>query len=259
MRSLVVICSLLLSTTASAQVYKCKDASGRVTYSNMGCQTSHSGQAIMRERTFEEKMAEREQAYEAEVRKRERRRAKAEQQAIEDAALAEEHARQAAAASAGSSYSQRLAARNAGVSSNLSGGTAGSRGMTRSQRELALSQAQSPQERAAAMREATTVMPGAQGLTAAQMDAAARLASTPAGQPIPRSTLPHDSLPPPNAATINTPPPPHPTQITRCAGGFCQDSAGTPYSRSGDSRFMHNTNTGQTCSVSSDGRSMVCH
>lgn len=119
MRSLVVICSLLLSTTASAQVYKCKDASGHVTYSNMGCQTSHSGQAIMRERTFEEKMAEREQAYEEEVRKRERRRAKAEQQAIEDAALAEEHARQAAAASAVSSYSQRLQQRNASVSSNF--------------------------------------------------------------------------------------------------------------------------------------------
>ena len=254
----MLIFSALVSTTALGQVYKCKDASGHLTYSNMGCQGNHSGQAIMRERTFEEKVAEREQAYEAEMRKRERRRAKAEQQAREDAAFAEEHARQAAAASAGSSYSQRLAARNAGVNSNLSGGASGSRGMTRSQRELALSQARSPQERAAAMREATTVMPGAQGLTASQRDAAARIASTPAGQPIPRSTLSQDLLP--STPTANHPPPTSAhTHITSCTGGFCQDSAGTPYSRSGDGRFMHNTKTGQTCSVSADGRTMVCH
>ena len=115
----MLIFSALVSTTAIGQVYKCKDASGRVTYSNMGCQTSHSGQAIMRERTFQEKMREREDAYDAEMLKQERRRIKAEQQAIENAEFAQEHAQQAAAASAGSSYSQRLQQRNAAVSSNL--------------------------------------------------------------------------------------------------------------------------------------------
>lgn len=114
----LIICAFV-SGTALAQVYKCKDASGSITYSNLGCQTSHSGRAIMRERSFDEKMREREEAYEAEMLKQERRRIKAEQQAAEDAAFAQEHARQAAEASAGSSYSQRLQQRNAAVSSNL--------------------------------------------------------------------------------------------------------------------------------------------
>ena len=186
----MLIFSALVSTTATGQVYKCKDASGRVTYSNMGCQTSHSGQAIMRERTFQEKMREREDAYEAETLKQERRRIKAEQQSIEDAAFAQEHARQAAVANSGSSYSQRLQQRNAGVSSTISRTGQGSRGMTRAQRELSLSQANTPEARAEALREATTVLPGAHGLTASQMDAAQRIHSAKPGQPIPPSTLP---------------------------------------------------------------------
>lgn len=260
MRAMVAIFTILMSTSVVAQVYKCKDASGSITYSNMGCPASHSGQAIMRESSWADKIAERKQAYEAEIRKRESRHAKAEQQAIEDAEFAQAHTRQATAAAAGSSYSQRLASRNAGVSSSLSAGA--NRGMTRSQRELALSQAHTPQERAAAMREATTVMPGAQGLTTSQRDAAARLASTPAGQPIPYSASPTTSpppAPPPLPVAESSPIPSASGPITHCNGGFCHDSKGSTYTRSTDDRFMHNTNTGQTCSLSSDRRSMVCH
>lgn len=60
------------------------------------------------------------------------------------------------------------------------------------------------------------------------------------------------------------PPPPQPeptapTSITGCANGWCNDTNGTPYSQSADGRFMHNSATGQTCSVAANGRSMVCH
>ena len=66
MRALMIAaCAALMSTAALGQVYKCKDASGRITYSNMACQGNQSGQPIMRERTYQEKLRERMEAAEA--------------------------------------------------------------------------------------------------------------------------------------------------------------------------------------------------
>ena len=247
----LIICAFV-SGTALAQVYKCKDASGSITYSNLGCQTSHSGRAIMRERSFDEKMREREEAYEAEMLKQERPRIKAEQQAAEDAAFAQEHARQAAAANAGPSYSQRLQQRNAGVSSTINRTGQGSHGMTRAQREIALSQANTPEARAAALREATTVLPGAHGLTASQMDAAQRIHSAKPGQPIPPSTLPPSR---PMPASSLSPAPETPSAIVNCDQAGCWDTNGQRLNNAAGGNFHRSD--GKFCTRA--GPNVICN
>ena len=257
--SLLVAAAFMAPLTGSAQVFKCKNAQGQVIYSDKACSTTQPGGLLERRRTFEEKMQEREQAYAAQVSKEERRALEA---AREDAAAERRAMRMAMQPQAPrhKGYAERLAERNAGVRSNLSGSQPSGRGLTRAQREQALSQADTPQARSELMREATTVVPGAQGLTAAQRDAARRLATAKHGQPLPPSALPpeqHDTNP---RSTVTPPPQAQtPSAITHCAGGFCHDNLGTPYSRSADGRFMHNSGTGQTCSVAANGRSMICN
>ena len=239
MRSIVLlVVAALTGTTALAQVYKCKDAHGRMVYSDTGCSAGQSGNLLQRQRSNEERWLAREEALNAQRDKEERkaRELAKERIAIENQAIASAMQPQAPAHKG---YAERLAERNAGVRSTVSGSSSASRGMTRSQREYALSQADTPQARREALREATTPLPGAHGLTSSQMDAAQRIYSAKPGQPIPPSTLsPKKPMP--------APPPASPSVLTHCTGGICQDNLGGVYHPHGNGATMTGPNGG-TC------------
>lgn len=258
--SIVFLISLLAPAGSWAQVFKCQDASGRTVYSDVGCTDSNAARLMQRERTFEEKWREREEAHSAQIAKQERQLAKQEREQQEREYWTQEHARQSQAAQQGASTVRSRREREALMRSATTV-MPGAKGLTRSQRETALELAETPQERAALMREATTAMRGTKGLTASQLDAASRLHRARPGQPVPASSYDpsrHEAPPPPPTAST-LPQDTGPAIITGCANGWCNDTHGTPYSQSADGRFMHNSATGQTCSVAANGRSMVCH
>ncbi|MFN7155240.1 MAG: DUF4124 domain-containing protein [Acidovorax sp.] len=74
-RTIALTYLCLAAVSAGAQVNRCKDASGKIIYSDQPCATGQSGMQIERQRSREEILQEREQAYEAELRKQERRMA----------------------------------------------------------------------------------------------------------------------------------------------------------------------------------------
>ncbi len=79
------LCGLVLALTGlapnvHAQVFKCAGPGGKLTFSDRPCDAGSSGRMIQRERTFEEKLQEREQAYDAELRKQGRRQAEQDQE-----------------------------------------------------------------------------------------------------------------------------------------------------------------------------------
>lgn len=80
MRNTVIAFAFLsvLTTSASAQVHRCKDATGKTIYSDQPCAAGQVGGQIERQRTRAEIMQEREQAYEAELRKQDRKLAEQE-------------------------------------------------------------------------------------------------------------------------------------------------------------------------------------
>lgn len=100
--SLGAVCAwLLLLGGAHAQVYKCKDANGKMVYSDAPCASQQSGGLIQRKSTDYEKYQERVQAAEANARKyreqaAERQREYAEQQSYPDTSGASGRAGQAA-------------------------------------------------------------------------------------------------------------------------------------------------------------------
>jgi hypothetical protein len=63
----------LVAGLANAQVHRCKDASGKLIFSDRPCDADQSGGQVLRKRTQAEILQEREQAYEAESRKQDRR------------------------------------------------------------------------------------------------------------------------------------------------------------------------------------------
>ena len=122
--ALLVAATWLIGGAASAQVFKCKDAGGHVTYSNVGCEANQAGKAIMREPTVEEKLRERGQAFAAETAKKERREREALAQQIES----EQQLRQQEMAQRSmvqnplpnhKGYAERLAERNSSIKPNL--------------------------------------------------------------------------------------------------------------------------------------------
>ncbi len=120
LRTTAALAVLFAACAASAQVFKCQDAAGKTIYSDAPCSTSQTGQQLERRRTFEEKMQEREQAHEAQMTKEERRAREEERERVE----AERRATAAAAqpkAPPHKGYAERLAERNAGVRSTLTG------------------------------------------------------------------------------------------------------------------------------------------
>lgn len=66
---------LMAAPLAQAQVFKCAAPGGRVVYSDSPCIAGTAGGQIERERTYQEKLQERQIAYEAELLKQERRMA----------------------------------------------------------------------------------------------------------------------------------------------------------------------------------------
>lgn len=68
---------------ANAQVHRCKDATGKLIFSDRPCDVGQSGGQVLRKRTQEEILQEREQAYEAESRKQDRLIAEQEREFVE--------------------------------------------------------------------------------------------------------------------------------------------------------------------------------
>lgn len=66
---LIAVCT----TVASAQVHRCKDATGKLVFSDRPCEASQSGEMVQRKRTQGEILLEREQAMNAEQRKQAQR------------------------------------------------------------------------------------------------------------------------------------------------------------------------------------------
>ncbi len=104
-----------LSLPASAQVHKCKDASGKTIYTDAPCASTQKGELIERRRTHTEIYQERMEAAQAENRKQERRLAEQDQE------RQEQWRRQLATSQQPTQprhkgYAERLAERNAGVS-----------------------------------------------------------------------------------------------------------------------------------------------
>ncbi len=73
-----IACLGLAALSASAQVHRCKDAAGKIIYSDQPCATGQVGGQIERQRSRAEIIQERDQAYDAELRKQERRLAEQE-------------------------------------------------------------------------------------------------------------------------------------------------------------------------------------
>lgn len=73
----------LSALSAGAQVHRCKDATGKIIYTDQPCVAGQSGVQIERQRSQAEIQQEREQAYDAEIRKQERRLAEQERAFIQ--------------------------------------------------------------------------------------------------------------------------------------------------------------------------------
>ena len=71
------------AASAGAQVHRCKDASGKLMFSDRPCDVGQSGGQIQRKRTQAEILQEREQAFDAENRKQARRMAEQEREFAE--------------------------------------------------------------------------------------------------------------------------------------------------------------------------------
>ena len=84
----ISICLLTLAMgfipSAHSQVFKCTGPDGRMVYIDRPCSGKTSGEMLLRERTLEEKLQEREEAYIAEMRKQERRAIEQEREIAEE-------------------------------------------------------------------------------------------------------------------------------------------------------------------------------
>lgn len=122
----ISICLLTLAMgfipSAHSQVFKCTGPDGRMVYIDRPCSGKTSGEMLLRERTFEEKIQEREEAYIAEMRKQERRAIEQEREMAEEQRryrneLRATQERQYQPQHKG--YEERLRERNASVQSTL--------------------------------------------------------------------------------------------------------------------------------------------
>lgn len=115
----IIIAIAAAAPAAHAQVFKCKDAQGRVMYSDTGCASLQQGHLIERERSMEEKHRERAQAYRAQQDKQERqlREREREMRAEEDRVMRAAAEPEAPAAPRHKGYAERLQERNDGVRS----------------------------------------------------------------------------------------------------------------------------------------------
>lgn len=113
-----LIAAASFTTAGMAQVHKCKDTTGKTTYTDAPCATGSVGGMIQRERTIEEKMQEREDAYNAELRKQERRFAEQEREWVEQQRRGMQPQSAPSVRHSGNSWSAQNALRNAEVSAS---------------------------------------------------------------------------------------------------------------------------------------------
>ena len=128
----------------------------------------------------------------------------------------------------------------------------GAHGLTRNQREAAAALARTPEERRAVMREATIVMPGARGLTASQRDTARRLTEVEHGRPLPAPAAPPPSYTSPSAA-LDTPEPPG--LVVNCDGAGCWDTSGRRLNNAAGGNFTRSD--GKFCTRA--GPNVICN
>lgn len=230
--------AFLVAGSAYGQVYKCTDATGRIVFSDRGCNTSQQGGVVQKRTTDQQRMQADTDAYIAENEKIMRRQREGEQQAAKDAFYAEEHARQAShAQSVANNHERGQRRQQASATSSLGNPNGvGGRGMTAAQREAALASANTPEQRKELLREATTVQPGARGITASQRSAAHRLAETGNDKPIPvdREVMRRAANPP---AAARPSPSPAPSQIVSCDPTGCLDNSGNRMNNAAGGNF----------------------
>lgn len=222
---------VMLSATPVAQAqfaYRCTEG-GKTTYSQAPCQGSDVAVISTRPNSID---ASAERAHRARASRR------AMNNAILDYIDAQSRTAPAPDTSRGLESDRRRAFEQATTPYPGSRG-----GLTRSQRETAARLASTQAERDAVMREATTVIPGANGLTASQLDTQRRMQAVNRGEPLPPTS--RYASPPPAPITIPAPPP-APRVITHCAGGTCHDNQGGVYHRHGNAPTMTGP-TGTTC------------
>lgn len=114
----VVVALAGASPAANAQVFRCTGPSGDLTFSDRPCGGASTGGLVLRERSFEERQQELEQANEAEARKQNRRLAEQER---DWAARGQRVGRPQAAAAvtpAGGDWASRKARENAATSAS---------------------------------------------------------------------------------------------------------------------------------------------
>lgn len=124
MRISICLITLVMgfAPTAHSQVFKCAGPDGRMVYIDRPCSGETAGRMLLRERTFEEKVAEREQAYIAEMRKQERRAIEQEREMFEEHRRRREELRamqERQYQPQHKGYEERLRERNASVQSTL--------------------------------------------------------------------------------------------------------------------------------------------
>lgn len=77
-KTIAFICVGFFAVSASAQVHRCKDVTGKLVFSDRPCESGQTGGQIKRAPTREEILQERAQANDAEARKQDRRMAESE-------------------------------------------------------------------------------------------------------------------------------------------------------------------------------------
>ena len=107
-----------LASPASAQVNRCKDAGGKIIYSDKPCDTGQTGRQIERQRTQAEIYQERDQAYNAEVRKQQRNMAEQQREWEDQSRRAPQYQQAPVVRHSGNDWAQRKALENAATSAN---------------------------------------------------------------------------------------------------------------------------------------------
>lgn len=117
LRKAIFYSTLALSAfAASAQVHRCKDSSGKLVFSDRPCTAGQTGELIQRERTREEILQEREQAFNAEVRKQDKRMVEQEREWAEQQRRALQPQPAPVIRHSGNDWQKRNSLRNAQVS-----------------------------------------------------------------------------------------------------------------------------------------------
>lgn len=219
--SLLAAAALMASGAASAQVFKCKGAGGKTVYSDAPCQDGTPGSVVNTSGNVAESDST-------------RAAARGDFDDPVQRTVQPQRGNYAPAPTQQAKPIDQIACKNANRDLDLA----------KSKMSLEISRGKPPGPMLSAVKSAEIGVDAACGTS---------VATTRARTESMRTTQPAQ------AGVAAQPANPAPSVMTHCAGGFCHDNLGTPYSRSADGRFMHNSGTGQTCSVAANGRSMICN